>query len=64
MLMYYLERACQVQMQVLSSGESLHLPPAEVCERAACQYEHFAPGKYEWPALVRLLDRDSPDYKI
>ncbi|MDH3603317.1 MAG: class II aldolase/adducin family protein [Candidatus Tectomicrobia bacterium] len=63
MLMYYLERACQVQMQVLSSGEPLRTPPAEVCERAACQYEQFAPGKYEWPALVRLLDRDSPDYK-
>ena len=63
MLMYYLERACQVQMQVLSSGEPLRIPPAEVCERAACQYEQFAPGKYEWPALVRLLDRDSPDYK-
>ncbi len=63
MLMYYLERACQIQMQVLSSGEGLQAPPDEICERAARQYEQFWPGKHEWPALLRLLDRDSPDYK-
>jgi len=63
MLMYYLERACAVQMQVLASGQQVRLPPADVCERAARQYAAFQPGEHEWPALVRMVDRDAPDYR-
>ncbi len=47
MLMYYLERACKVQMQVLSSGQEFDLPSSEVCEKAAKQYLNFPLGKYE-----------------
>jgi len=63
MLMYYLERACRVQMEVLASGQEFILPSAEVCEKAMEQYLRFPPGKYEWPALVRLVDKRSPDYR-
>ena len=63
MLMYYLERACKVQMQVLASGQEFELPPPEVCEEAAKQYLQFPYGKYEWPALVRLVEKNSPDYR-
>jgi len=63
MHMYYLERACKVQMQVLASGRAYELPGAELCEQAAQQYEHFPFGKYEWPALLRLVDQRSPGYR-
>ena len=63
MHMYYLERACKVQMQVLASGREFTLPPPEVCERASRQYEQFPFGKYEWPALVRLAEQRSPGFR-
>lgn len=63
MLMYYLERACSVQMQVLSSGQKPRIPPREICKLAAEQYDEFQPGKYEWPALLRLLDDKDPSYR-
>lgn len=63
MHMYYLERACQVQLRVLSSGQAFDLPSEELCEQAAKQYEHFPYGKYEWPALLRLADEKSPRFR-
>jgi len=62
-LMYYLERACRTQMQVLASGREYTMPADEVCEAAAKQYDIFPHGKYEWPALLRMLDQKSPDYR-
>jgi len=61
-LMYYLERACSVQLQVQSSGQDYELPSAALCEHAAKQSVRFPPGHFEWPALKRLIERDSPDY--
>ena len=63
MLMYYLERACKVQMQVLASGQEYELLPADMCAAAASQYELFPHGKYEWPALLRLADDKSPGFR-
>jgi ribulose-5-phosphate 4-epimerase/fuculose-1-phosphate aldolase len=63
MLMYYLERACKVQLQVLATGQDIQLPPAEVCETAAAQALQFPHGKYEWPALLRLVDKRSPGFR-
>lgn len=62
MKMYYLERACQVQMQVLASGQAAALPAPGVCERAAQQSLEFPHGKFEWPALVRMVEEVAPDY--
>ncbi len=62
MRMYYLERACKVQMRVLATGRDYTLPPAEICEKAYEQYAHFPLGKYEWPALLRLADTRSPGF--
>ncbi len=62
MLMYYLERACQVQMQVFASGQAVELPSHEICERAAQQSAEFPHGKFEWPALKRLIENVAPDY--
>lgn len=63
MLMYYLERSCRVQMQVLSTGREFTTPSADICRAAAAQYERFPHGKFEWPALLRLLDERSPGYR-
>jgi ribulose-5-phosphate 4-epimerase/fuculose-1-phosphate aldolase len=63
MYMYYLERACKVQLQVFASGKEYILPSAELREQAMKQYEHFAYGKYEWPALLRLADERSPGFR-
>lgn len=63
MTMYYLERACKVQIQVLSSGQPYNLPSAEVCAQAAREYADFPYGKYEWPALLRLADEKSPGFR-
>jgi ribulose-5-phosphate 4-epimerase/fuculose-1-phosphate aldolase len=63
MLMYYLERSCRTQMQVLASGQEYTVPPDDVCAAAAGQYEIFPHGKYEWPALLRMLEQQQPGYK-
>ena len=63
MLMYYLERACKVQMDVMASGQAYRLPSAELCEQTARQYGLFPYGKFEWPALIRLVEKNSPDYR-
>lgn len=63
MLMYYLERSCRVQMQVLASGREFTVPSAEICLAAAAQYEIFPHGKYEWPALLRMLDQRGAEYR-
>jgi len=63
MLMYYLERACKVQMQVMGTGQEMSLPSPETCRRTAGQMAQFPPGKYEWPALKRMIEETSPDYR-
>lgn len=64
--MYYLNKACEVQVNVLRSGAKPIIPPPEVCEHAARQYE--APTYYDeilgtWKANRRLLDRLDPSYR-
>ena len=35
MRMYYLDKACEIQLDALATGRELELPPPEVCEEAA-----------------------------
>jgi ribulose-5-phosphate 4-epimerase/fuculose-1-phosphate aldolase len=68
--MYYLDKACEIQVTALAAG-ALQLPPPDVCEYAAQQFEGTAAGDYAdpdanplaWAALLRLLDRIAPDYR-
>lgn len=62
--MYFLERACQVQCAVLSSGQKVVIPPKEVCEQAAQDVRNFEPdfGGRDWATLLRKLDRMDPTY--
>ncbi len=62
-LMHCLNRACKVQLQALATGRKLHMPDPKTWKQAAEQYSHFEPGVYEWPALIRLLDKEDPSYR-
>lgn len=63
--MYYLERACQAQVSILSMGEELVEPPLAVGEQVASVFDspnRAAPAKI-WPAMLRLLDRTDQSYR-
>ena len=63
MNMYYLIRMCEVAIQVGASGLKTCNQPAAMWQKASDQYAAFPPGKYEWPALKRQIDRLDPSYK-
>ena len=64
-LMYQLDLACQVQMDVLAANAAYGLPAEEVAEKAAHQLESYplTPLDLEWPALLRKLDRLDPGFR-
>ncbi len=64
---YYLERACRLQMEVMASGMTPARPPAHVAEHTAQQWEKGAANigtvdPIEWPALVRMMERKDPGF--
>lgn len=64
-VIYYLERACQAQVSLLTLGRELVQPPIEVGEQVAAVFEspsRAAPAKI-WPAMLRMLDRIDPSYR-
>ncbi|AHK28361.1 class II aldolase/adducin domain-containing protein [Rhodococcus opacus PD630] len=68
--MFYLEKACDIQIAAQASGE-LRVPSPEIAERTARQFAGEATDDYTddqayemaWAALLRMLDRTAPDYK-
>jgi ribulose-5-phosphate 4-epimerase/fuculose-1-phosphate aldolase len=69
--MFYLEKACEIQVAAQSLGP-LVLPDPEVAEHTARQFageetgDDFVDEDYAqlaWDALLRLLDRVAPDYR-
>lgn len=72
--MYYLEKACDIQVAAQAGGDLL-LPPHEVCEHTQRQFNEPARPVAEgeltdpdamdlaWQALLRLLQRVAPDYR-
>lgn len=73
--MFYLEKACDIQIAALSAGNlssgELRLPSSEVAEHVARQFAGEEHDDYTddhaydlaWAALLRLLDRIAPDYR-
>ncbi len=62
---YYLETACRIQLDAMAAGDALRLPPPEVCEHAARQFDEFdtaGSGRLEWEANRRIIDRVNPGY--
>lgn len=72
MRMFYLERACQIQVDAMAGGVPLVLPSPEVCEHTARQFGGEDGGRdyaddgspsLAWQAMLRLVERVAPDYK-
>ncbi len=67
--MYYLEQACQVQIDTRATGQAVNLLSEAVCEHTAKQWEtgdglvEEDETRSEWGALLRLLDRRDPSYR-
>ncbi len=67
--MYYLNRACEIQVNVLNTSAKPIIPPPEVCEDTARQYDKGFDKQNRyfqkvWEANRRLLDRLDPSYVV
>lgn len=61
--LYYLERACQQQVQAMQTGRPLRIVGENIAGHTAAQYRSGADySKAHFTALKRLLDRDGEDY--
>jgi ribulose-5-phosphate 4-epimerase/fuculose-1-phosphate aldolase len=65
-LMWNLERAMQAQVDALAGGQDLCLPPKKIAEEivqvVAMNGARFA-EQFEWPAMLRLLDKHDPSFR-
>ncbi len=64
--MFFLERACQMQIAALSAGyDNLNWPSEAAIATVEAQAKRFMEntGSLEWPALMRKLDRMEPSYR-
>jgi ribulose-5-phosphate 4-epimerase/fuculose-1-phosphate aldolase len=62
---YYLEKSCELQLDAMATHGKLVLPPPEVCEHAARQWDDACNDKdvqREWDAQRRLIDKVNPGY--
>ncbi len=65
-LMYYLDTACQIQIDAQAAGRAdLEIVPEPVAQKGYQQFQR--PGgselEKEWPSLLRMLDRKGIDYR-
>jgi ribulose-5-phosphate 4-epimerase/fuculose-1-phosphate aldolase len=62
---YRMERACAMQLAFQQSGAAFHPITDEVVSAARNRPTggRNEPAKFEWPALLRKLDRIDPSYK-
>ena len=69
-LIYFLDMACQAQVDTLASGQPYILPTTESAEKAAACMQPVTDsphgnmdGMREWPAMRRMLDRRDVSYQ-
>ncbi len=65
-LMYFLEMACQIQIDALAGGRPLVLPSPTIARKVAKQFsskDRTPIDDKDWPALLRLLERNKSDYR-
>ena len=68
-LLYFVERAAQVQMYAMWTGQPLKKIPEAVVAKTRAQYKDgkfyqgLSPAERHFEALKRILDRTDPDYK-
>jgi len=63
MNMYYTIRMCEVAVHAQGSGLKLDYAAKTFWEQSQKQYDAFAPGVNEWPALKRKCEKIDPSYK-
>ncbi|MBT2771076.1 class II aldolase/adducin family protein [Halomonas sp. ISL-60] len=65
--MFYLERACELQVAAYSTGQPLRLVPEDVARHVARQYDQTIHEdgdlQLEWAAHLRTLEAQDPSYK-
>ncbi len=63
-MMYYLEQACRIQIDLMAAGGKLTRLSDNVLQHTSEQFAHpdVPCGDREWPALLRLLDAKYPGY--
>ena len=65
-LMYYLDAACQIQIDACAGGmHNVHLMSPQAADEATKQFQREGrpANEKDWPALLRLLDRRGIRYK-
>ncbi|MGE5511125.1 MAG: class II aldolase/adducin family protein [Bacteroidota bacterium] len=67
-LLYYIERAAQVQLYAMWTGQKLKAMPQLIVDVtmqsiASQKFKHGSASDYHFRALKRLLDRREPDYQ-
>jgi len=62
---YFLERACQIQIAALAGGSRLVDIAADVAAATGdiLAHDHDYLAGRDWQALIRMLNRSSPDYQ-
>ncbi len=62
-LLYYLEKASEVQVLALSTGRELAIIPDDVAAHAARQWRDYPnAARLHMDSLMAILDEESPDY--
>ena len=62
---FFLESACRMQVQTLACGGPLTELSDEVIAKVPEQAKHMAHwGRFEWPALLTLLDGEDDGYRL
>jgi ribulose-5-phosphate 4-epimerase/fuculose-1-phosphate aldolase len=66
LVMFILQRSCEIQIQAQSTGVELRPIPAPILAGIQAQAEQVTRsmgGALAWPGILRKLDRESPGYK-
>jgi ribulose-5-phosphate 4-epimerase/fuculose-1-phosphate aldolase len=63
--LYYLERACMLQVLAMGTGRPLRVVEGEIAAKTGRQMaEESAQAELHFAALARLLDRDEPGWRV
>jgi ribulose-5-phosphate 4-epimerase/fuculose-1-phosphate aldolase len=65
---YFLEWACNVQVRAMATGQPLHHADPTVVRSVADGYQPDVSAAFSetlvWPAMLRKVEREAPDYKL
>ena len=62
--LYYLERACMLQVMAMQTGRSLRIVPQEIAAMTGRQMaEESDQARLHFESLKRMLDRDEPGWR-